>query len=463
MNWTVFITKTKIFISIFLIINLLSFANVDKTESANYSSHQARNYELAPSPSNTDRWLYVPRLLFRVPRFLLDVAFYPIIKTGNWIQKKAVIAHVEDFLYNDARTMAILPTATFQNTPGQSLGLRAFHKDLFSHHERLELEGRYGGNNLQFYELSFEAPKMMGSYLWIDSRLRYEFNSALVFAGFGHPKSEVSGSSLNPYDSHVLSRFRQDRQLAVLRSGVNLGSDKKKKSIGASFIFNKRKFQSKGGSIHGSGKDDPSITDVYDTNLIPGFHQRVDLFESTIDFEINTLNHQGQPSRGYHLETFVGGVPRQKGYQYWHYGLDNSFYFNLYRHNRVLQIRTMFDAVEGSQDEIPFFALPRLGGRYHLRGFERDQFRDKKTALLSLGYHYPIHQYIQGELFVDFGTLSRHWSHLAKKFESDFGLAFLIGSKDSLKVKVDMGYGDGFQFSLSINPKTFFSRRSQKL
>ena len=121
--------------------------------------------------------------------------------------------------------------------------------------------------------------------------------------------------------------------------------------------------------------------------------------------------------------------------------------------------------VEGKTEEIPFSELPRLGGPNRLRGYPLDRFRDEKAALGTVEYHYPIHHYVAGSLFVDVGRVAASYDELAKSdgWNTGFGGGFIIRSKNSVILTFNVAYGDGLQFHLTTDPLRAFGKRDTEL
>ncbi len=399
---------------------------------------EARGWEVPPPQIEPEDYLlFLPRLALTVPRYFFTGVFYPIIKTGAWVEREAVVEHIIDFLYNDARTAAILPTGTFSLEYGHLLGIRTFHKDLFKNKERIELEAAYGSPHRQFYRLSFRGDRVGGSPIWIDSHIGFSSLTSLRFSGIGNEGEDVRGRQ-DPRDSNVLTRYSKELQKAKLGLGYGFGEKEPTYKIGMSAIFKKQKFHQKRRSEH----EDPSIEEIYDSKRLLGFEKDSGLWEIRGDFMFNLLNVEGQPSRGSTLNLFFGGVPGQDSFSYLHYGFENELYFNLYRDNRVLLLKTLLESVEGENDRIPFYAYPVLGGAKRLRGYYLDTFRDKHAGTVALEYRYPIHQYVLGELFADVGTVSEKYSELGRHWHPGFGFGFLFGTKEELHVKLDASFGE---------------------
>lgn len=414
--------------------------------------YEARGWEVSPPKVEPeDYWLFLPRLALTVPRYFFTALFYPIIETGAWVEREAMIEHIIDFLYNDARTAAILPTGTFSPEYGHLLGVRAFHKDLFKHKEKIEVEFSYGSSHRNLYQLTFKGDRMGGGPIWIDSEVGFSRQTSLRFSGIGNDGEGVRGNQ-DPRDSNVLTRYSKESQKAKLSFGYGFGERKPTYKIGTSLRFQKHEFHEKRRSEH----DDPSIETIYNRGRLIGFDDELELFEISGDFKFNLLNAQGQPSRGSTLDLFFGGVPLQHNISYLHYGFEHNLYFNLYRENRVFLLRTILESVEGKDEKIPFFSYPTLGGAKRLRGFYLDTFRDKHAASLGIEYHYPIHEFILGELFLDVGTVSEKYSEIGRIWHPGFGFGFLLGTKDELRVKLDASFGeDESVFFVTLNTSIF--------
>jgi len=181
--------------------------------STNLGPHQVRGWSERPRFETEDYLLFVPRAVLFVPTQTLRFVFFPLRKLLGVVDKYAVVEHVQDLLYNDARTAGILPTVSFQTGHGLSLGAKVFHTDLLGHDEKLALSGAFGGIFQQAYQLSFEGDRVAGSPIWLETVVRYEQQPSLLFYGIGDPP-DGSGSDLDPRSAQVATRFQQERFLA---------------------------------------------------------------------------------------------------------------------------------------------------------------------------------------------------------------------------------------------------------
>lgn len=339
------------------------------------------------------------------------------------------------------------------------MGAKAFNENLAGHGEFGSVEGRFGGLYDSVTQLVFRADHFGGSSLWLESVSRYESKPALLFQGIGDTGERETGSNLDPREAAVKTRFHERRLLALLRGGYSVNLPHALLQLGATGIYNVRDFGPK------TRGDDPSIETVYDTSKLVGFDRRVPVLEADLNLVLDTRDVLGATSSGSYVEAFAGRAHGRPGYEFWHHGIEATGYFNLYRKTRVLILRAMLEGVEGADQKIPFSELPRLGGPRRLRGYPLDRFRDEKAAIGTVEYHYPIHQFIAGSLYVDVGRVSKSYDELfrTRGWRTGAGGGFIFRSRDKLTFAFDIAYGDGLQVLITTDPLRAFAKRDTEL
>jgi hypothetical protein len=425
---------------------------------------EATVWDEPPGTESEDVGLFVPRAILTIPRVALKIVFWPIRHGLRFTERHALIEHVEDILYNDERTAGIVPTFSFLSSQGPSIGAKAFHNDVGGYGEEASIEARFGGRYAQAYQVSFESDQLLGSRYWLQLVNRYEIQPKLLFAGLGDDSPELSdGLNLGPRDASVETRFRQRRMLLLGGLGYTVGEPGELVKFGGTAVLNNRKY-----GPGPDGEDDPSIEEVYDTSLLPGFDQ--DRGAKTVELGgtiiVDTRDQHGATGSGMYLELFGGGVPRFDEYTYGHFGGEITGYINLYRRTRVLVLRAAHEAVAFDDEaDIPFSDYPRLGGPSRLRGYALDRFRDTLTAVTTIEYHYPIHEYIAGSLFIDAGRPAEDYRGLFEldKWRLGGGGGFIFRSKNSVLFTVDVAYGDSLNVYLTTDPLRAFDGRNEQL
>jgi hypothetical protein len=398
-------------------------------------------------------------MVFAVPRYALRLVFWPVEKAFAFLDEHAVAERVREVLYNDERTAGIVPKLSVDSFFGLSLGAKAFHENLAGHGEFGSVEARFGGLYDSVTQVVFRANRFGGSPLWLESVTRYESKPALLFQGIGEPDEANTGTGLDPREAAVATRFHERRLLGLLRSGYTFSLPRALFQLGGTGIYNVRDFGPR------TAGDEPSIGDVYDTSKVVGFDERTAVLETDLNLVLDTRDVQGATSSGAYVEAFGGRARGGSGYEFWHHGIEAVGYFDLYRKTRVLVLRGMVEGVEAPAAKIPFSELPRLGGPHRLRGYPLDRFRDEKAVLGTIEYHYPIHQFVSGALYVDVGRVGRSYSDIVSSsgWKTGVGGGFIFRSRDKLNLSFDIAYGEGLQFLVTTDPLRAFAKRDTEL
>jgi hypothetical protein len=425
---------------------------------------EARGLE-SRATSPTDVGLFFPRLVLFPVKLATQLVFFPIRHTMRFVQRHAVLERLEGLFYYNGhkgeRTAGIMPTFQFISAYGPSVGVTAVHNDMGGNGEKGEISAQFGGLVNQAYEASLAADRVAGSRMYVSSVVRYDIRPRLLFQGIGDEgDASLNGPLLDPRAAAVRTRFQQDRLLLAERAGYTIGSPGNLVKIGGAAIFNHRSFGKNPPS------EIPSIETVYDTSKLVGFDRGVTTAELDATLVVDTRDNEGQTSSGMYVDAFLGGVPPANQYSYVHYGVDAAGFIDLYKKDRVLVVRGEIEGVEGKYTDIPFSDLPRLGGPTRLRGYRLDRFRDKKSALATLEYQYPIHQMVGGAVFVDAGHVGSNYNQLVdlKNWRAGIGAGIRVRSKTSMMFSFDVAYGDdGVLIFFTTTPLRAFANRERQL
>jgi hypothetical protein len=372
---------------------------------------RARGLEDPDGGEAVDVALLLPRVALGIPRLAFRIATAPLVGLVHLEERYHVASWLEDLFYNDARTAAILPTLSFETFTGSSVGVTAFHDDLLGGGERLRFATRFGGTDDHAHEMSFSAGRVTA----IGALARFERAPDLRFHGIG-----AGGPA---------SRFAQDRLLGVLRGGRRLGPA----FVTATAIYNHRRFR--GGTIE----------ERYDTATLTGYAGGVD----TLELQAGVV----YDSRVLRAEAFAGGVPA--GARTLHVGAEAAVTLDLWAPDRRILLRAAVESVEG--DDVPFTDLPRLGGAGRLRGYPLDRFRGTTALIGTAEYRYPVHQYLDGALFVDVGHVT------GGDWPVGGGLGLVLHSRERVLFSADIAFGEGLSVVLSTDPLRAFARKDTEL
>lgn len=426
---------------------------------------QARNIAVPGGPESEDVYLAVPRTILLLPRLTLDALFFPVRGLATLVDKYHLVEQVEDVLYNDARTAAIIPTLGYQNEYGFTGGLKAFHNNVLGNDEEASVSAQYGGFYQQAYKFKFEGDEVAHSPLWLEAALRYEFKPGVLFWGIGNESlSEAGAEPVDPRAAAIETRYRENRALASVLVGQTIRTDNEWTQVGMMGSYNRRRF---GPSTRDF--NEPSLEEAYDTSELVGYDEGVDVVEVGPVFVFDSRDHRVLTSRGNYLNSFASyGIPYRQDQGFWHYGVTAATFINLYKRTRVVSFRGVLEAVHGDEDEIPFTELMRLGGSERLRGYGSDRFRENLSFVATAEYRYPIHDLVAGEVFVDAGRVGAGYGDVFALSNDNpvrvgAGLGLVIHNEEDMWFKAEAAYGDELTLFLATSPLEVFSGRHKRL
>jgi len=117
----------------------------------------------------------------------------------------------------------------------------------------------------------------------------------------------------------------------------------------------------------------------------------------------------------------------------------------------ILAMQLYYD---DTQDDVPFYRLPQIGGENRMRGYFMGRYRDKKYVTFQAEYRKMFWWKLGAVVFASVGDVAGGYSSL-KLFESryayGFGLRFLFDEGEHLNLRMDLGFGEntsGLYFSL---------------
>jgi hypothetical protein len=216
-------------------------------------------------------------------------------------------------------------------------------------------------------------------------------------------------------------------------------------------------FRAGGGATYlspsiGSGRDSryASVEKVFDPTTIPGFQGGKRNFLRTDAFiEYDRRDNPLYPRSG----TFLGT-------KFSHYSDRDLDQFNFRRYQFDAQQYIPFDngykvlamasgvvlTDTDASNTVPFYFMPDLGGRQHLRGFRERRFRDRNSIFASAEYRWEAWWALDVAVFGDVGKVAPRKSDInLKDLEGSYGIGFRFHSKKAFTFRLDLAHSrEGF-------------------
>lgn len=134
---------------------------------------------------------------------------------------------------------------------------------------------------------------------------------------------------------------------------------------------------------------------------------------------------------------------------YQQYGVELAHYINLAPVPGLLawQIQGQF-----SDGEVPWYAMPTLGGSSAMRGYIKGRYRDDHMMMGQVEYRLPIVQRLGMVFWGAAGSVAPSVSQLNEEVLTSYGTGFRFRIKDKINLRADVGVGrNDTTFYLNVN------------
>ena len=186
---------------------------------------------------------------------------------------------------------------------------------------------------------------------------------------------------------------------------------------------------------------------MLDSNRISGSDKAV-LSGAGITLACDHSNDSFFPNRGFILEMYAHYFKSFLGsdYDFERITFDYRHFFPLFtKHVFCYQL-----ILEDTFDDVPFRALPKLGGSMMLRGFAEGRYVDKKYAAFQTEFRFHVYKKLGMVLFQAIGAVSDEIETFQMKHlrnAQGIGLRYQIRNNEKLNMRADFAISeDGFKF-----------------
>ena len=185
----------------------------------------------------------------------------------------------------------------------------------------------------------------------------------------------------------------------------------------------------------------PSVETRFTPATLPGLGEDVGYLHSQ-----GTVGFDWRPFSGYARRGgYYGATVHDYSDTRSHFGFNQVDYeaiqhFPILRETWAITLRGRIQtAFHKSDQEIPFFMLPSLGGGSTLRGFSSWRFRDRNSLLLQAEWRVMVNGFFDTAFFYDAGKVAARTSDLDfNNLQQDYGVGFRFHSPDAMVLRIDV-------------------------
>jgi surface antigen Omp85-like protein len=189
----------------------------------------------------------------------------------------------------------------------------------------------------------------------------------------------------------------------------------------------------------GSGSA-PSVEEVYTPSTLSGLGQTITYVHSRAMVGIDTRPAPGYARRGgFYGVTFRDFADSAGQYGFKQIDYEALQHLPLLREAWVVSLRAAVSTTgTKTEQQIPFFMLPALGGGHSLRGYSSWRFRDRNSLLLQAEWRVMVNRYFDTAVFYDTGKVTAHARDLdLSDLRDDYGLGFRFHGPLSTPLRID--------------------------
>lgn len=192
----------------------------------------------------------------------------------------------------------------------------------------------------------------------------------------------------------------------------------------------------------------PSIETVYTPATLPGIGASATYLHSQGTVGIDTRASPGYARRGgFYGLTYHDFTDPDDAFGFWQADVEAIQHIPLVREAWVLSFHGLVETTYLKTDQqVPFFMLPSLGGGSNLRAFASWRFRDRNSMLLQAEWRVMVNRFVDMAVFADAGKVTAHRSDLnLDNLKMDGGLGFRFHGPLATPFRLDLAKGnEGF-------------------
>jgi len=201
----------------------------------------------------------------------------------------------------------------------------------------------------------------------------------------------------------------------------------------------------------GRGTDSrfPSTEALFNPATIPGFVNQPDFIRGDASLAFDWRDNPAHPHRGGRYGVVVSRFHDQDldAFTFHRIDIDLQQYVPLPNRYRLLAVRATAILTDADTDQqVPFYFQPTLGGAQTLRGFREFRFRDQNSLLFSAEYRWEAWWALDPALFVDAGTVTPRRHDLSlRDLDVSYGAGFRVHSNRAFTARFDLAFSrEGF-------------------
>ena len=325
----------------------------------------------------------------------------------------------------------------FQNAySGGGFALGAGYMRHVSPYNFVDVRGSYSVSGYKLAEAEFSAPRLFHRRGQLSMIGGWRDATEVGFYGFGSNTTLSNRANYafdQPYGGARMT-FWPTRRLFMLRGGVDVARWSLTDPTGRS----------------------PSVEAVYTPATLPGLGTVTTLRHSQATVGIDSRLSDGYARRGgFYGVTAHDFSDNDSRFGFRQVDYEAIQHIPILRETWVISLRGLASTTwRKNGQQIPFFALPSLGGGSNLRGFSSWRFRDQNSLLLQAEWRIMVNRFFDTAVFYDTGKVAAQRADLdLHGMKSDYGFGVRLHGPFATPLRIEVARSpEGSRLVVSTSP-----------
>jgi hypothetical protein len=301
----------------------------------------------------------------------------------------------------------------------------------------VDVRGSYTPSGYRRAEVEFQAPHLLKRRATLSVLGGWREATEVGFYGLGTDQTSKDDRTNyafeQPYGSATFTVW-PTRRLLLLRGGVEWSRWSQEPGQGAF----------------------PSVETRFTSDSLPGLGATTSYLHTQATAGVDWRTSPGYARRGgYYGITAHDFSDRDDALGFEQVDYEAIQHIPILREAWVLSLRGRVQtAFNKSNQEIPFFMLPALGGGSTLRGFSSWRFRDRDSLLMQAEWRIMDNRFLDTAVFMDAGKVTPRPSDLdLKNLKSDYGIGVRFHGPFATPLRVEVARSnEGLALVFSASP-----------
>jgi outer membrane protein assembly factor BamA len=317
-----------------------------------------------------------------------------------------------------------------------AIGPRYQRNDLWGGNLTARAEVRAAINKSYLARVDLALPHLFNDRMFLNFSATHRDISEMPYYGSG-PDSRKTGRS----------NYRMEDTNAELRPGVRIFRGLEAGAIGSFLAVNV-----------GPGKSSQYISSErqFSPAAAPGIDRQTSFWRGGGMVSFDWRDSASSPtSGGKYTAQYVRYLATDLGqYSFLRLDLDASQYVPVFNATHIIALHGASSLTStGSNQSVPFYLQPTLGGPDTLRGYRVNRFYGDNSTMLSAEYRWDASRLLQMVAFADGGKVFNRWEQWNfHNLQSDVGFGLRFRGRNRIACSLETGFShEGFQIWFRVN------------